>query len=697
MTWFKNLKIRTKLLISFLFVAFIVGTIGITGITSLQELSGNDARLYEEETVPIGIMGNIASSFNRQRVDILESIVSPNPQRRADQKKKALARDAEIDAWIPKYEKFVYDKQDKELFAEFSTNYAAYESSRENIFALTEQNKIEEVLKYHETDFDTVRYKVQGSMEKLMQYTLNSAKERSEENAANSNASVKEMMIMVIFGILLALGTGRFLADYLSKNLNQVFERMGSLSGTCITNLAKESEQLANGNLNIKIVSATELLEIHSQDEIGQLSENMNKVITNTKGTIASVEKAVKAVKEMVDEINLIVDASINGKLKTRGNSEKFSGSYKELIEGLNRTLEAFTAPIDEQSKVLEKMSGGDLTVRMEGEYKGDFQTIKLSINTLAGSFGRALSEVSSAIGAAASSSSQISSSAEEMAAGAQEQSSQTREIAGAIEEMAHTISQTTKNASTASNNAKSASEIAKEGGNVIKATIEGMNRISEVVKSAAFTVQELGEGSEQIGTIVQVIDDIADQTNLLALNAAIEAARAGEQGRGFAVVADEVRKLAERTTKATKEIALMVKKIQTDTTGAVDSMKAGTKEVEKGKELARKAEESLNRIINGALETVDIVNQVAAASEQQSTTAEQISKSIDGINNVTQESAAGIQQIARAAEDLNNLTVNLQNLIAQFKIDESGSHFKTIQRGNGHNLLALRSSSYKI
>jgi methyl-accepting chemotaxis protein len=236
---------------------------------------------------------------------------------------------------------------------------------------------------------------------------------------------------------------------------------------------------------------------------------------------------------------------------------------------------------------------------------------------------------------------------------------------------MTKTILETTKNSSTAAEAAKKAGSIAKEGGSVVAETISGMNRIALVVKKSAETVHTLGKSSDQIGEIVQVIDDIADQTNLLALNAAIEAARAGEQGRGFAVVADEVRKLAERTTKATKEIASMIKQIQKDTNGAVSSMEEGTKEVEKGKHLADKAGESLNQIIKGAEQVVDIITQVAAASEEQSSTSEQISKSIEAISNVTQESSAGIQEIARASEDLSRLTLNLQDLIGKFKTDE--------------------------
>ena len=187
--------------------------------------------------------------------------------------------------------------------------------------------------------------------------------------------------------------------------------------------------------------------------------------------------------------------------------------------------------------------------------------------------------------------------------------------------------------------------------------------------------MRELGKSSDQIGEIISVIDDIADQTNLLALNAAIEAARAGDQGRGFAVVADEVRKLAERTTKATKEIAGMIKKIQADTTGAVRSMEEGTTEVERGIKLADRAGTSLQEIVGVSQKLTDMVTQIAAAGEEQSSASEQISKNVEGISKVTGETAQGTQQIARAAEDLNRLTENLQQLVAAFKVRGEEGH----------------------
>jgi methyl-accepting chemotaxis protein len=263
----------------------------------------------------------------------------------------------------------------------------------------------------------------------------------------------------------------------------------------------------------------------------------------------------------------------------------------------------------------------------------------------------------------------EVASASEQMSRGANDQTNQIAQVSTAIEEMTATIVESSKNAGEASNGARSASDTAGEGGAVVQQTVQGMQRITDVVRQSASSIGKLAHSADQIGEIINVIDDIADQTNLLALNAAIEAARAGEQGRGFAVVADEVRKLAERTGKATGEITEMIKGIQSETQEAVKSMDAGIAEVDQGRDLADRAGNSLSEIVAMSQRVMDMIQQIATATEEQSAAAEQISKNVENVSSIARESATGAEQSAAAAEQLNRQAESLQQIVAQFKV----------------------------
>ena len=321
---------------------------------------------------------------------------------------------------------------------------------------------------------------------------------------------------------------------------------------------------------------------------------------------------------------------------------------------------------------VATQMANADLNTEFRSDLHNEIGDLLRAFDKFVLSIRHALLQVKEASLALASASAEISSSTDEMAAGAQEQSSQATEVAGSVEEMTKTILENSRNAAGTAEIAKHAREAAEEGGRLVQETVEGMKGIAEVVNMSAGIVRELGKSSDQIGTIITVIDEIADQTNLLALNAAIEAARAGDQGRGFAVVADEVRKLAERTTNATKEIAGMIRKIQTDTSEAVRSMSDGAERVTRGSDLADRAGMSLRDIVQTSQKVTDMVAQIAAANEEQSAASEQISKNVETISMVTGQNAEGTTQIAKAAEDLNRLTENLRSLVGTFALDDS-------------------------
>jgi methyl-accepting chemotaxis protein len=280
-----------------------------------------------------------------------------------------------------------------------------------------------------------------------------------------------------------------------------------------------------------------------------------------------------------------------------------------------------------------------------------------------------------------ASASEEISSSATQQAQGAETQKDQTTQVATAMQEMSATVLQVSDNSNKAADASRQAAETARKGGVIVDDTLAKMQVIAASVSSTARKMEELGKSSDQIGHIIGVIDDIADQTNLLALNAAIEAARAGEQGRGFAVVADEVRKLAERTTTATKEIAQMIKSIQDETKSAVFAMESGTKQVEEGVTSTAQAGNSLKEIIQMAEQVGEMITHIATAATEQSSASEQVNGNMDQIAKLVKESAVGAQQSAKACQDLSGLALDLQKLVGNFKLGDSGSGFHPSSR----------------
>jgi methyl-accepting chemotaxis protein len=269
-----------------------------------------------------------------------------------------------------------------------------------------------------------------------------------------------------------------------------------------------------------------------------------------------------------------------------------------------------------------------------------------------------------------ASATQQMSASAAQSAENTRVQSEQTQQVVAAMQEMAGKVQEVLSSSTTASTSSQRAADAAHRGGQVVEEALATIRSIADSSKGVAASITTLGSSSERISKIVGVIDDIADQTNLLALNAAIEAARAGEQGRGFAVVSDEVRKLAERTTKATKEIAATVESIQSETSNAVRAMDQGTRDVTAGVEKTSASGAALQEIITMSSKVGEVISEITSAANQQSDATQQVNHSMSQISSLVEESALTASQMASSCTDLSNLALNLRNLVNQFKLD---------------------------
>jgi len=319
-------------------------------------------------------------------------------------------------------------------------------------------------------------------------------------------------------------------------------------------------------------------------------------------------------------------------------------------------------------AEIAGKIAEGDLTMHVERhgeEATGAFAAMNRMTVKLKG----IVTEVKSASESVASGSEELSASSEQITRNMNSQSGRAAQIATSSEELSQTVIDIAKNASNIAVSANETAAIAQKGAAVVNKSVEESKAIAVTVDHSSKVIQTLGERSKQIGDIVAVINDIADQTNLLALNAAIEAARAGEQGRGFAVVADEVRKLAERTAKATSEIGGMIGSIQSEVGNAVQAMDDTTKKVENGLKYSRDAGEQLNAIVSSVNTLQGMVQQIATATEEMSTTSEAISGDIQEIANGSRDISGGSDQIARSATELARLAGSLKVIVQQFKV----------------------------
>jgi methyl-accepting chemotaxis protein len=310
-----------------------------------------------------------------------------------------------------------------------------------------------------------------------------------------------------------------------------------------------------------------------------------------------------------------------------------------------------------------------DLTRRLSVGNRDEVGRLCESVNLFVGKLQTTLSQVAKTSGALATAAEELSVNATQLSKSGTEQVAKITAAADEVHKLSLTATKMATHAQGVTEKAQGAHRAAGQGHQVVVTTIDRIKILAEAINGSADRIQTLGQRSDQIGAIISVIRDIADQTNLLALNAAIEAARAGEQGRGFAVVADEVRKLAERTTKATHEIGNTIQSIQLDTAQAVEAMKTGTQNAASGQTMVQTAGNHLQEIVQAVRTVADMVQQIAQAIEEQSSSAQHIAENIGAAASLSQESDGDLAEVTAATSDLARIATELQSLLGGFKL----------------------------
>ncbi len=324
---------------------------------------------------------------------------------------------------------------------------------------------------------------------------------------------------------------------------------------------------------------------------------------------------------------------------------------------------------VNSLSKGATAMAQGDLTVNISLASDDELSQVADSFNTMAKAFNGLLRTVQQTASQLSQASTDLAGSSARVSSSSRRQSESATGMASAIEEMTASINQIAENAQSAQIISSESGRLSEEGGNIVENTVREMQQIATSVNDSAAIIKELGQHSESISAIVNVIKEIADQTNLLALNAAIEAARAGEQGRGFAVVADEVRKLAERTTQSTQEIGTMIAAIQSATGNAVSSMNNGVERVSSGVLLSQQAGESIHKVQEGAGRVLEMINEISMAMSEQTKASSDIARNVESIAAMAEQNDGDVSANAQTANTLENLASELQSEVSRFRV----------------------------
>ncbi|MBT0663454.1 methyl-accepting chemotaxis protein [Geobacter pelophilus] len=543
-----------------------------------------------------------------------------------------------------------------------------------------------------------------------------------------SNMKISTRLILsfslILFILVVVSGTGYFGQQKSKFYIYEIAEKDAKLV---------EYAQRTRANINMLRRYEKDLfMNIGSADKVEDYKKKWNESLEHFNDRIASMEKLADTTKQKetlatiktnikgyADGFGKVYEQVKSGAITTPQDGNKAIGQYKEQTHGAEAAITNLAkeqdAELEKQVKEAESTSSkiqttmlglaivaiilalammlvvirsikkpltavhdmvidiaqgeGDLTKRLDYRSRDELGDICTGFNTFMDKLHAIITSIASNTTQVAAAASQLMTASEQIATGAEEVAAQASTVATAGEEMSATSGDIAQNCQMAAEGSNQASRAASEGSQVVNNTVQVMGRIASRVQETAKTVESLGARSDQIGAIVATIQDIADQTNLLALNAAIEAARAGEQGRGFAVVADEVRALAERTTKATREISEMIKAIQNETKGAVAAMDAGVREVEQGTSEAAKCGTALQEILEQINAVTMQVNQVATAAEEQTATTGEISNNIHQITEVVQETSKGAHESATSANQLARTAEELQRIVRQFKL----------------------------
>jgi len=687
-----NLKTSVKLIGSFLVIAIITAIVGVVGIFFLRELDNADTYMYENYARPTGILIEISEYFQRIRVNTRDAISADT----AEEAKKYIDTVTQLESDLKilnsDYAALIQTDAQQQVYDTYSTAYNQYMQYTDQILALVSQSKHAEAQALMRGDAFASAKAAEEAIDGMRTRKIEHAKALSDSNTVMANQATTIMIIVIIIGALVGMILGVIISNSIANPLGF---------------LTKIAQAMSVGDLARDVSDAEKDKVRMRKDEIGMISQAFDAMINY--------------MQDMGAAAGMIANNDLTAIITPKSPKDELGNAFAKMIASLQELIGQVANSANNLGSASEQLANAAAQAgQATSQISKTVQQVAAGTN-----------QQSEATARTAKAMEQMSRAIEGVAKGAQEQSNAAANTSGLTNQISEMVRQVAGNADAVTKDSANAAQAARAGSQTVESTIEGMRNIQAKVGLSARKVEEMGQRSDQIGTIVETIDDIASQTNLLALNAAIEAARAGEHGKGFAVVADEVRKLAERSSAATKEINGLIRGIQKTVAEAVQAMNEGATEVENGVTMANEAGKSLNNILTAAeavfaqaeqaakgtqrmsqladqlvsaSDTVSsIIEENTASTEEMSANSSEVVQAIENIASVSEENSAAAEEVSASAEEmsaqveevtasaseLSNTAQELRKLVAQFKLNNMQLEQETHSRkpaagGNG-------------